>query len=211
MKNSFRFFLILFLLTIANFSYGQSYLGGFMGLNNGNLAGDAPENSSYKTNAGLNAGINFDFKVGKSLWLSLQPSYVQEGTKIFYSVSGIDEAIDSIQIRLNFFSIPLLLKVSTANQRFYAIGGLETAFLMDSYSKSHDIKLNLDSFNLSIQFGAGLWIPVGYPRLFVELRYAQGLLNLTNQPLDNNIIPRIKTSGFKILAGIEIPLQKSSK
>ena len=50
-----------------------------------------------------------------------------------------------------------------------------------------------------------------FPRLFTELRYSQGIINLTDEPLSNNIIPRVKTSGFKLLVGIEFPLKKSSK
>jgi len=215
MKKPFQLLIISILLAFSNLSLGQSYLGAFIGFNNSKLTGDTPDNSSYQSLMGLNAGMNFDLKIAKSLWLSLQPSYSQEGTKISYTVKDLDEPVDSIQIRLNYFSIPLILKVSTAKQRFYAIGGIETSFLLNSTSSSNDvtedIKLNLESLNITIQFGAGLWIPIGYPRLFVELRYAQGILNLTNQPLENDIIPRIKTNGFKVLAGIEIPLQKSNK
>ena len=207
--------LFIILLMLSSLSYGQANLGVFIGFNNSKLKGDAPENSSYKSLIGLNAGANIDLKIAPSLWLSLQPSYVQEGTNISYTVSGMDEPVDSIKIRLNYFSIPLLLKVATANNRFYAIGGIETSFLLNSTLTSNDvtedIKLNLESLNIAMHFGAGLWIPIGFPRLFVELRYAQGLLNLTKEPLDNDIIPRIKTGGFKVLAGIEIPLQKSDK
>ncbi|MCK5766145.1 MAG: hypothetical protein KAH26_09170, partial [Bacteroidales bacterium] len=60
-------------------------------------------------------------------------------------------------------------------------------------------------------FGAGIRIPVGLPRLFVELRYSQGLVNLTDEPIEKSYVPRVKTSGFKVLAGIEIPLKRTNK
>jgi hypothetical protein len=50
---------------------------------------------------------------------------------------------------------------------------------------------------------------VGFGNLFVELRYAQGLINLTDEPVDESYIPRVKTTGFKLFTGYRIPLSKS--
>ena len=69
----------------------------------------------------------------------------------------------------------------------------------------------MQSWNLAVHFGVGLRIPIGFPNLYVEGRYAQGIINLTDEPLDTDIIPRVKTNGFKVLVGIEFPLQKSNK
>lgn len=207
--------LILLFAFISSLSIGQSYVGVFVGMNSSKLSGDAQANSFYNTYIGINAGVNIDLRLAKSLKLSLQPSYSQEGTKISYNVSGKEEPVDSIKIRLNYFSLPLLLKVATANNRFYAIGGLEAGFLLNSFMSSHDIEEDINvavnELNLAIQFGVGLRIPIGFPNLYVEARYAQGLLNLTDEPLDADLIPRVKTNGFKVLVGIEFPLQKSNK
>ncbi len=62
-----------------------------------------------------------------------------------------------------------------------------------------------------MHFGAGYKIPIGYPTLFVELRYSQGLVNLTDEVVQDNMIPRVKTAGIKFLVGVEIPLKKSKK
>jgi len=215
MRKSIQLIMTLAFVIISSFTFCQSHIGVFVGLNNSNLTGDAANNTSYKSLAGINTGLNLDLKLSSNLFLSIQPSYSQEGTNISYTVKGSSEALDSIKIRLNYFSLPLLIKVSTANKRFYAIGGFEPGILLNSYSMSNDIKKDVDvdvrSWNLTMQFGAGIWIPIGFPRLYVELRYSQGLLNLTNEPVESSIIPRVKTTGFKILAGIEFPLQKSNK
>jgi len=193
----------------------QSYVGAFAGLNNSKLIGDAPHNASYKSLMGANVGAFADIKLGKSLWLSLQPSYSQEGTKVEYTVKGVEEPVDSLHVRLNYFSLPLLLKVSTAKGRFYAIGGVEAAYLMSKSMTSHDVEqdmeIDIKDFNVAMHFGAGLHIPIGFPRLFVEVRYTQGLVNLTDDQTENNPLPRVKTTGFKVFAGIEIPLKKSDK
>lgn len=210
--------LIIFLLFIFSSSllFSQSKVGVFAGLNMSKLAGDMPVNAKYKSLMGANVGAYIDIKLSKSIFLSLQPSYSQEGAKLSYTVSGVPEPIDSVSIRLNYFSLPILLKVTSTNKRFYALAGFEPAMLLNSSKTSHDVKedleVNVADWNLAMHFGAGIRIPIGYPRLIIELRYSQGFVNLTDEPLDdNNIIPRVKTSGLKILTGIEIPIKKSNK
>ena len=210
-----RIFVLIIFLSATLLSFGQVSVGAFGGLNSSRLSGDVPDNSSYKGLMGANVGAFIDVKLAKSLAMSLQPSYSQEGTKISYIFSGQEKPVDSITIRLNYFSLPLLLKVTSTNKRFYALGGVETAFLLDKYVSSHDVKEDIKTevadLNIVMHFGAGFRIPLGYPTLFVELRYSQGLINLTDEPVKESYIPRIKTNGFKILAGIEFPLTKPSK
>lgn len=215
MVRSFKLLVLLLFIFSPVLLSGQSYVGVFGGMNSSKLAGDSPSKADYKSLIGVNTGAYIDIKLGKIIWLSIQPSYSQEGTKVSYSVKGEEKAIDSIHLRLNYVSLPLFLKVSSTNGRFYALGGIETGYLIDSYASSNDIKQeignNVAEWNIAMHFGAGIRIPIGFPRLFVELRYTQGLVNLTDEPVDDGYIPRVKTSGFKILAGIEIPLKKTNK
>jgi len=212
MKRSFELFFFLFFLLSTSISYSQPYLGVFGGINSSKLSGNAPPKASYKGHIGLDAGAHLDLKIGKSVWISIQPSYSQQGTRISYSVRNKYEPVDSIQIKLKYASIPVLLKVSFINQRFYAIGGIETSYLFDNSVTSHneiqDIDLKISEWNVAIQFGIGMRIPLGFPRLYIELRYAQGILNLTDEPISTSYVPRVKTTGFKLLTGIEIPLKR---
>jgi hypothetical protein len=214
MKRITKLILVLSCLLYSAGLFGQSYVGAFAGLNSSKLSGDAPNSANYKSLMGANVGAFVDIKLGKSLWLSLQPSYSQEGTKIEYTVKGKEEPVDSITVGLDYFSLPLLFKVSSPKGKFYAIGGVEGAYLLSSSKTSHDVKEDLEvtvkDFNIAMHFGAGIHVPVGFPRLFFEVRYTQGLVNLTDDPIDNNILPRVKTSGFKLFAGIEIPLKRTS-
>lgn len=215
MKNCIRVLVLLFFIICSSTSSGQSYVGIFAGMNSSKLTGDAPEKAKYKSLKGANVGAYIDIKLGKTIWLSLQPSYSQEGTKVSYNVSGKEAPVDSIHIRLNYVSLPLLLKISSTNERWYALAGIEAAMLQNNTVKSHDVEQDVDlslvEWNVAMHFGAGLRIPVGWPRLFVELRYSQGLVNLTDEPVDESYIPRVKTTGFKLFAGIEIPISKSKK
>ncbi len=210
-----RIFILLAFLVTSFLVSGQSYVGVFAGLNSSKLNGDAPNKGNFNGLIGANMGAYIDLNLGKGIFLSLQPSYSQEGTKLSYTLPKVEEPVDSITIRLNYFSLPLLLKVTSTNKRFYAIAGVETGLLLDSYVSSHDtkedIKTDVAEWNVAMHFGAGIKIPVGFPRLFVELRYSQGLVNLTDEPIEKSYVPRVKTAGFKILFGIEIPLKKTDK
>lgn len=213
MNKSILIFILL--VFVGLIGYSQSYVGVFGGINNSKLAGDAPTDAKYKSLIGLNAGAQFDLKLTKSTALSFQPSFSQEGTKLYYSVPNSSELVDSLSLRLNYFSLPLLFKITSTNERFYAVAGVETCYLMSKDLTSKDISQDLDisimEMNVSLQFGAGLRIPLGYPRLFIEVRYTQGLVNITDDPLKNNILPRVKSSGLKAIAGIEIPLTNPNK
>jgi hypothetical protein len=214
MTKSLPGLLLVFLLFSTTWGTAQHLIGVFSGVNSSILAGDAPEKANYKSLIGLNAGVHFDLKLSKTLYLSMQPSYSQEGTKIFYNVGKNEEPVDSFRIRLNYFSLPLMLKVMTPNERFYALGGVETGLLSNYHVRSHDEEVDMDidieTVNIVVHFGAGIKIPLGLPKLFIELRYTQGLLNLTDEPVLESYVPRVKTSGFKVLAGIEFPLKKSN-
>lgn len=205
--------LLLALFFYSALSMGQVTLGLFGGLNSSKLLGDAPVDGSYNSLMGGNFGLLVDVGLSESLALSLQPSYSQEGAKVAYAVKGSNEPVDSAKIRLNYFSIPLILKVTTAKKRFYALTGFEAGMLLNSAvhiaEEENELGSDIAQWNLAMHFGAGYRIPLGYPTLFIELRYAQGLLNLTDEPLHNDIIPRVKTTGFKLLLGIELPLIKS--
>jgi len=206
--------LLIFILTTYE-SNAQPYIGVFGGLNSSKLAGDVPSKAKYEGLMGANVGAYVDIKLAKIVWISLQPSYSQEGTKISYSVRGQIDPVDSVRIRMNYFSLPLLVKVSSTNGRFYALGGIETAFMLSNNISSNGISqetdIEISDINIAIHFGAGIRIPIGLPRLFVELRYTQGLIDLTDEPVDKSYIPRVKTVGFKVLAGIEIPLSRNKQ
>ena len=204
--------IIMALLFFSTLSMGQVTLGAFGGLNSSKLSGDVTANGSYMSLMGGNFGALIDVKLAEGFYLSFQPSYSQEGAKVFYSVKGESEPVDSAKIRLNYFSLPLLLKITSTNERFYALSGIETGLLLDGSTIIGEEKEELpdvSQWNIAVHFGAGIRIPVGFPSIFVELRYSQGLVNLTDEPLNTNIIPRVKTAGFKVLAGVEFPLGKA--
>jgi len=194
---------------------GQSYIGIFSDISRVRFSGDSPDRGYYKRITGYGGGVNLDLRLSNRIFLSLQPSFSQEGTRIEYNVKGMDERVDSIRIKFNYAALPILIKVSASNKRFYAICGLEIAYLMHSKFKSGgeliDPEEDIAELNFTVHFGAGLRIPVRRSRFFVELRYMQGLNNLTDHPIERSYIPRVKTSGFKLTFGYEIPISNPEK
>jgi hypothetical protein len=209
-----KYLLIAILLLSFTNSFAQFKVGAISGLNMGTFKGDQPNRGEYSTLLGTNFGVLFDLNLSDQIILSLQPSLVKKGTKISYEIKGETEPVDSIDIRVDYFSIPLLLKIASKNKRFYAIGGLEAGIPLSAnaaYTSTSendiDIKEHLADVNIVMHFGAGYRIPVGKPTLFIEARYLQGLNNAV--PIENpeyNFFPRVRTSDFQILFGIELPL-----
>jgi hypothetical protein len=195
----------------------QTYLGFFGGINIGKLKGDAPDRATYKSSIGFNGGLYLDVKVSKLVTLSFQPTYTQEGTRVFYTIPEEREPIDSIHIKLNYAAIPILVKVNSLNQRFYALAGVETGFLLDGYAKYTETEEQtsltdeISQINLSVVFGAGLRIPLKFGRIYLELRYAQSIIDLTDEEVEESYVPRIKTAGTRLNVGYEIPLSKRKK
>jgi hypothetical protein len=147
-----------------------------------------------------------------STWGYNPPTH-RKVTRIEYKVSYQKDWVDSVRIRLNYYSVPLILKVTSTNQRFYALTGVEAAYRGNSFLKAgnekEDLKTSVSEFNLALHFGAGFRIPLKFGRIFIELRYAQGLINLSDEPVEESYIPCVKTGGFKLLTGYEIPLSRS--
>jgi hypothetical protein len=109
--------------------------------------------------------------------------------------------------------LPIEIKVISNNQRFYFSSGLEFSSLLKAEttieSNTEDITDEVNGFNLYMNYGLTYLIPIGKPFLFIEARYSQGLVNMTNTPDEDSFIPRIKLSGWKFIAGLQIPLKQN--
>ncbi|NOR74632.1 MAG: outer membrane beta-barrel protein [Draconibacterium sp.] len=209
-----RYLLMVFLLLSFTNTFAQLDIGAYSGLGLGKFKGDQAGDGKYNKLISANYGLIFDLTLSDQLILSLQPGLSGKGTRISYSVKGEPEPVDSIAIKINYFSIPLLIKISSKNEHFYAIGGLEaglplsaTAEFIAKLDDKRDVLNHLSDINLVMHFGVGYRIPVGKPTLFIEARYLQGLNNAV--PLERpeyNYFPRVRTSDIQLLFGIEFSL-----
>jgi len=98
---------------------------------------------------------------------------------------------------------------------WFVDGGFDCGFLLAaSMSDLHagstvDVKDFVSSMDLMMILGAGAVVDVTPAFLTLELRYAQGLLNIgTNDALATaaGVPVRFRSSGFQLLAGVIFPL-----
>jgi hypothetical protein len=183
------------------------------GLNRAAIQGDAPPNAQYAGGFGFMGGIVVDLPIAKDVWLSLQPMYARRGTGIAYAVRGEDAPRDSLDVTLNYLSVPLVAKVQAGHGRTYVTGGVDVGWLMDATltgrGPDEDIASAFRDLDVAALFGFGVLFPIGAPRLTVEARYTQSLLNLSAGgagPGGADLPDRFRANGFQLLTGLMIPL-----
>lgn len=208
-------FLIILLMSLLCFGMlsAETSLGVIGGLTRFQLDGDKPDKGAYRYVTGGIVGGIVEIQLTKNVSLSLQPSYVQKGTKIAYEVEGQKERVDSVDVNLDYFSIPVLVKVLTRGERFYVLGGLEFGYLLEARyitsTEDSSVKDELDKYDLAVQFGVGYFFPVGRSRIFVEARYDQSIFNVKSgdeSDADAHLGLRVKNSGWIFCAGFLIGL-----
>lgn len=206
-------FLFLFLISSISL-FSQTYIGAFGGLMSSSLSGDAPIDASYSGKTGFSGGLIADFTLTEDVILSIQPRYLQKGSTVSYDV-GEYELKDSLTANLDYFSLPILVKINSLNKRVYFSSGLDFGYLMNSSVENiadgttKDVSNLVKTFDLSVSFGFGVNIPVGSPIISLELRYMQSLLNISDisSSESGTTFPyRFRTSGLQLLTSIIFPL-----
>ncbi len=205
---------ILFLLSVLLVgawtcqTRAETSIGVVGGLTRYSLAGDQPSGGAYRSLTGGTFGAVCEFGITEYVKLSLQPSWIRKGTKIAYKVSGQDERVDSVEVKLDYFSVPVIAKIFTNSKRFYVSGGLEYAYLLDAkyitHNETQDAKEDLEKHDFLIIFGVGAHIPAGRFVIFIEGRYTQSIINVVSEDAGSGdrFEPRSKNKGLVLCAGI---------
>ena len=209
-----KYFIIFFLLFSFSNIYAQFDIGVYGGFNRGSFKGDLVKDADFSKIIHPDFGVIFDLKLSKQIVLSFQPGLAKRGTKISYWVDYQLEQVDSINIKIDYLAIPLLLKISSKNEHFYAIGGLEAGIPLSANAmyigypdEKEDLMEVMSKVNIVMHFGFGYQIQIGKPTLFFEARYLQGLNNAV--PIEKpeiNFFPRVRTSDVQLLFGLKFPL-----
>jgi len=204
---------VLFILTIllaVSSVHAQFSVGVFGGVNNSGLIGDAPPGSTYKDRVGYSAGVLGEYKITSDVGINIQPMFIQKGVNIAYSVFHEREPQDSIEITINYFSVPVLVKVYAGNEIIYVSGGFDIGYKLDASFRripsdtEKDISDSFNDFNIAAIVGVGAQFRLSQFHIFVEGRYSQGLGNISNpnpgEPEELN--PSFRTSGLQLYAGL---------
>jgi hypothetical protein len=199
-----KIFLVAFiciLFTSASYSQIKLSIGPEVGINIANLS--ATPDFSYTSRTGLLFGANLDMGFGH--YISVQPGlrFVMKGA------GGSDGAGGSFTIKLNYFEIPVLLKVTfplTEVKPFLFAGpvlGINMSANEDDTPQggtttTTDVSNNVSGTDFSILFGGGVGFKVA-PKvdLYASFGYQLGLSNI----LKNNTTTTLKNTGIQITAG----------
>lgn len=202
----FSFFMLIHVYTI-----GQVELGLYAGIDNGRLSGDKLTNTRYAPKTGFLLGLSFDTHVNDIISLSFQPGLITTGSKIQVPDAIVNEYKDSVSVSVNYFLLPIFVKIQSKSKRLYFSAGFEFGYGLslkaDNEIEEIDITDELNKWNVSAAFGIGYRVPIKRSGLYFELRYVQGLVNLA-KPEEDDSLPRVKLSGLKILTGFQIPVSK---
>jgi hypothetical protein len=212
-----RFFQTCFLGVILFLAYSpgisQPEVGLYVGINNSKLVGDGPSLGSFKYIRGFLGSAHIDFELSENVSLSLQPGFKTGGAKLAFKDTISQQTRDSLKINLLTFSLPLLLKINSFNERVYFAGGFTVDFSVsakaDNGVEKIDVSDEINKLNLNALFAIGYRIPVHTTDAYLELRYLQGLVNLSDQRnQEDAYLPRVKTSAIQLLFGLQFPIRK---
>ena len=205
MKKILLLFVVSLLMVGCSFAQVKISGGVIGGLNLASASIDpAPTGVDLGNLTGFGFGgvLNFAFD---GFAVQVEPMYLQSGVK--YSAGNL-EAKDKV----SFINIPVLLiytfTTSPGQVEPYVLAGPTVGFTLsakytDPNGVETDFKSTTSSTNFGVTFGAGVKIPVGMNRVFVEGRYELGLKNLNTDPNSSNTT--VKSKGIGIFAGITFP------
>jgi len=186
-------------------------VGLIAGLNSSSIKGDAPQDIQWGGKMGFTIGLVGELRLTDDVNLLVQPTLTSRGSSLAVEVDGMSEPVDSGSVTLDYFTVPVLIKVMAGSGRTFVTSGLDFGFLtgatLTEGSEDTDVKERVEDFDVAINFGFGGVIYTGKPNITMELRYSQSLTNLAKSDTDDGTLPaRFRSSGFQFLAGVLLPL-----
>lgn len=210
--------LISLLLMLSTGHLMSQSVGIFYTKNGAKLTGDKPRGFKIAYDQGFAVGAFVDLRIADEVELSLQPGYqkIQSIIKVPDEDDPEGGLKDSLDFRLDYFSLPLLFKIHPAkSERFYFIGGPQISFLIESKTTNENGEEEnrdelMNDINLSLNFGLGYKIPIKFMQLHIEARYEQGLVNITDFGNPQELFSRVKSQGVNLTLRMGVPLKRRS-
>jgi outer membrane protein with beta-barrel domain len=213
--NNLRKYLIILFMSLSIGNCISQDIGFYASLNNTNLKGDKPSGFRFEPGTGFEIGAFFDIKVAEDVLLSFQPGIYRSSSVIrVRDRDNIERKFkDSLDLRLDYLSLPLMVKIYFENsKKLYFTTGIQFGILLQTRlsNKSNETNSNkiFESLNLAVNFGLGYKFPIKSNYVFLEMKYAQGILNITDFNNPDELFTRVKLQGIQWTAGFGIPLKK---
>jgi hypothetical protein len=217
----------VFIIPFSSPVLAQNVYGGVLG---GPNFADLSINITDMTHTGYEVSSRTLFGVGgfvginlnKFLYIQLEPMFLEKGG--LYT----EPSTPDMRIKSNHIDVPLILKAGIGEKiQPYILGGCYLSFLLDASLETElaglslvgDLTEIMNRTEFGVLIGAGISIPVWYGSLLLEGRYALGLTNLNkggdvNFKSGNLVVSgiqtdpndEIKTKGFQIMLGYQLPI-----
>ena len=188
-------------------------IGAQLGVDRGRIDGDAPPNSEYTSKYGLVAGIQGELGFAQDLSLSLQPSYIHRLNGVLFAPSTRGGSPTEVELAFDYISVPLVVKFAKAGGRTYVSGGVTTDFVtaatLSGAGPDRDVKTAYKSTAFGALLGFGVVFPAGRTRFTTELRFVQGITNMTTgaaAAAAGALAPRLHSSGLELIVGSLFPV-----
>lgn len=227
MKQLLYGFITFFMIPLVSSVHAQkAYIGIFGGPNFADLEIASKDETwtdfDVKSKTKFGAGGFFGISLNKYISIQLEPMYVGKG--------GVftEPPIPDINIKSNQLEFPVIMKVGIGEKvRPYIIGGMWISFVLDASIETEvaglllvgDLTKIIKRTEYGVLSGAGISIPVWIGSVFIEGQYALGLTNLNKggyldleyhnlaiAGIQTNPEDKIKTKGFRIMFGYQLPL-----
>jgi hypothetical protein len=190
-------------------------VGAQLGVDRAGIDGDTPPNTHYSDKPGLVAGIQGEIGFAQDLSLSLQPSFVQKQTGVQIAPSTRGGSVTELDLKFDYVSVPVLVKFAKAGGRTYVAGGVTVDFLtaakLSGQGSDRDVTSAYNNTGLGAVLGFGVVFPAGRTRFTTELRYVQGLANMTTgaaAEAAGALAPRLHSTGWELIIGNLLPVGK---
>ncbi|WP_242922693.1 porin family protein [Pontibacter liquoris] len=176
-------------LTRYNLQHSQWYADQ---LANADATGEGYITANTKTNIGLYTGLVLNVRMAEYLDLRFVPGVGFYGRPIVFTNTQAEDVEDVQTISSTMVELPLLLKYKAkrrGNFRMYFVGGLKPGIDLGNRKNNPELPdeqlLQVNKFDLAVEYGVGLDIFYPYFKFAPELRFSQGLLNM-HQPLNDD-------------------------
>ncbi|MCH8300290.1 MAG: PorT family protein [Candidatus Marinimicrobia bacterium] len=205
--SSMTLVLILISVSTAQVKFGATY-----GITSSNMSVDPDSGDSFDSKLGFTIGGVIEYPINDNLNLRSGLSITQKGSEFNADILGLK--LES-STNLLYLTIPVLAqyKLNSAGNTPYGLGGLDIGILMsaDLESKitgeflgisfdsdtSFSIKDSLSSTDIALNIGAGYMMERGYSKIYVEILYSLGLLDIDS--VDDDVA--LKTKGIIVGVG----------
>jgi hypothetical protein len=200
-------------LTATSGAARAAAIGGQLGVNRAALDGDTPPNTSYTDKAGVVAGLQGEIGLTDGLSLSVQPSFDQRKAGLLLAPATRGGSVTELELSFDYVSVPVVVKFAKAAGRTYVAGGVTVDFLtaasLSGQGSDRDVKSAFNSTGFGALLGFGVVFPAGRTRLTTELRFVQGIANMTPgtaAEAAGALAPRLHSNGWELIVGDLLPV-----